>query len=247
MKTIEIRTTQNVAIEYDLATLRDRGLGVALDIAIVLVAYGIFCLFLSALSERIFDLLPGHVWLIIFPIGAFLIYSTAMEVMNFGQTVGKSVVGTKVVRLDGKDPEWSDVLLRAILQLVDGLFSLAAIGAMLIKTTAKSQRLGDMAANTGVIKIQSSRNIFRLADIQNIQTLESYTPVFPQVRGLAERDLLFIKNVLSRQQQFRNEAHEQVVEDLVSHLMPILGLAERPANRVEFLKTLLRDYIVLTR
>ncbi len=248
MKTIEINTTQNVTIEYDLATLRERGLGLALDLAIVLFGYGIFAMLLRAMTGgAIFDLLPAHVWFIIFPLGAFFLYSIVMEMVNFGQTVGKQVTGVKVVRLDGKDPEWSDVLLRAILHLADSVFSMAAIGSMLIKTTAKSQRLGDMAANTTVIKIHNTRNIFRLTDIQNIQTLENYKPVFPQVKQMSERDMLFVKNVLSRHQQYKNDAHEAVVEDLVTHLMPILGIGERPLNRVEFLKTLLRDYIVLTR
>ena len=38
-----------------------------------------------------------------------------------------------------------------------------------------------------------------------------------------------------------------MVEDLVTHLMPVLDIEKRPLNRIEFLKTLLRDYIVLTR
>ena len=41
-KTIEINTTQNVTIEYELAKLRERGLAWLLDIAIVLVGYFVF-------------------------------------------------------------------------------------------------------------------------------------------------------------------------------------------------------------
>jgi hypothetical protein len=59
--------------------------------------------------------------------------------------------------------------------------------------------------------------------------------------------MLFVKTVLSRYQHYPNHAHEVVVEDLVSHLLPLLNIEERPLNRVEFLKILLKDYIVLTR
>jgi len=138
-------------------------------------------------------------------------------------------------------------VLRALLQLVDCVFSSGVIGALLIKTTPKSQRLGDMAANTTVIKIGNTRFQFSLHDILSIASLDNYQPTFPQVRKLSEQDMIFIKNAISRYQQYPNNAHHNVVEDLVTHLLPILDIETRPLNRVEFLKTLLRDYIVLTR
>jgi len=86
-----------------------------------------------------------------------------------------------------------------------------------------------------------------MEDILNISSIERYQPVFPQVRKLHEHDMIFIKTVLTRWQRYPNRAHEEVVEDLVTHLMPLLEIEQRPNDRVEFLKTLLRDYIVLTR
>ncbi len=247
-KTIDIRTTQNVTIEYELAGLRDRALAFLLDGFLLLIAYlllfTIFSLIIANLG------MDSGMWmrlLMLMPFVIFFAYHILMEIMNGGQTVGKKAMGIKVVRLDGKDPEWSDVVLRVILQLVDSVFSLGVIGTLMIKTTPKSQRLGDMAANTTVIKIGSTRFQFSLQDILSISTLENYQPLFPQVRNLSERDMIFIKNTISRYQQYPNDAHHNVVEDLVSHLMPILDIDKRPPNRIEFLKTLLRDYIVLTR
>lgn len=247
-KTIEITTTQNVTIEYELAKLRDRIFAWLLDTLVLLFGYAIlfgvfFSVFASSgLEPRVISALSTVVVFL-----SFFLYHALFEIWNMGQSLGKIAMGIKVVRLDGKDPEWSDVVLRALLHLIDTIFSLSAIGVLLIKTTGKSQRLGDMAANTTVIKIQGSRFQFRLQDILNISSLENYQPTFPQVRNLNERDMIFIKNVLTRLQRYPNQAHEEVVEDLVTHLMPILGIQQRPLQRVEFLKTLLRDYIVLTR
>jgi hypothetical protein len=151
------------------------------------------------------------------------------------------------VRLDGKDPEWSDVTLRALLQLVDSIFCLGLVGGLLIKTSAKAQRLGDMAANTTTIKIQSSNYTFRLADILSISSLQNYQPLYPQVRNLSERDMIFVKNTLTRLSTYQNKAHEKLADDLVTRLMPLIGVEQRPLNKIEFLKTLLKDYIVLTR
>ena len=246
-KTIQIRTTQNVTIEYELAGLRERALACLLDSFLLVVVY--FVLF------TVLTTIFGGGWLddggwrvvIFLPFLLLFLYHALFEIMNGGQSLGKKAMAIKVVRLDGKDPEWGDVILRVLLQLVDSVFSSGVIGALLIKTTPKSQRLGDMAANTTVIKIGNARFQFTLADILSISSLDNYQPVFPQVRNLAERDMIFIKNTISRYQQYPNNAHYEVVEDLVTHLMPILDIEQRPLNRMEFLKTLLRDYIVLTR
>ncbi len=247
-KTIEIRTTQNVTIEYELAGLRERALAFMLDAFLLMAAYFVLFTILTIVFSTGWLEDGGWVRVFVFlPFLLFFLYNILFEITNGGQTIGKRAMGIKVVRLDGKDPEWGDVVLRALLQLVDSVFSSGVVGALLVKTTPKSQRLGDMAANTTVIKIGNTRFQFTLHDILSISSLDNYQPQFPQVRNLAERDMIFIKNTISRYQQYPNDAHHNVVEDLVTHLMPILDIDKRPLNRIEFLKTLLRDYIVLTR
>lgn len=244
-KTIEIRTTQNVTIEYELAGLRERALAWLLDTSIVVFGYYLVIILIMLVFGGV-----DNWWGVFFGMMLFLtyfLYHILFEIMRRGQSPGKMALGCKVVRLDGKDPEWSDVTLRALLQLVDSIFCLGIVGGLLIKTTAKAQRLGDMAANTTIIKLQNANYSFRLSDILSISSLQNYQPVFPQVRNLSERDMIFVKNALTRLSTYPNQAHEELIEDLVTHLMPLLGVEQRPFNRVEFLKTLLKDYIVLTR
>ena len=59
--------------------------------------------------------------------------------------------------------------------------------------------------------------------------------------------MIYVKNTLTRLSTYNNQAHEELMEDLVTRFMPLIGVEQRPLNRVEFLKTLLKDYIVLTR
>lgn len=248
MKSIEITTAQNVTIEYELASLRERILAYVLDMLAIVVGYYVLVLLMKAVFGN--SLLQGVstfiiVWLS--PVAGFFLYNILLEIWNGGQTLGKKAMNIKVVRLDGKDPEWGDVVLRAMLHLVDSLTSVGVIGLLLIKTTGKSQRLGDMAAHTTVIRLFGSHFMFQLENILNISSLETYTPVHPQVRMLSERDMIFIKNALARYHRYPNTAHYNAIEDLTTHLMPLLQIEQRPANRADFLKTLLRDYIVLTR
>jgi len=80
-----------------------------------------------------------------------LLYYILME-GYLGQTVGKMVVGIKVVREDnGEVPGVGGATIRTLLRIVDGLFSyLVAFIAVLI--SGKNQRLGDMAAHTLVVR-----------------------------------------------------------------------------------------------
>jgi hypothetical protein len=124
--------------------------------------------------------------------------------------------------------------------------TIGILGSILIASTTKKQRLGDMTANTTVIKLKPNLR-FGLEDILRINTLDNYEPQYPAVRQYSEQDMLFIKNVLSRFRKHPNAAHRQIINDLVTKIQQQLGLQELPADKLEFLKILIRDYIVLTR
>ena len=106
--------------------------------------------------------------------------------------------------------------------------------------------MGDLTANTTVIRVRNNIR-FRLSDILNINSLENYEPKYPQVQQLSEQDMLLIKSVINRYRTFRNDAHEKAMKKLVDRMQTILEIEEVPRDREEFLRTLIRDYIVLTR
>ena len=69
-----------------------------------------------------------------------------------GQTVGKMLLGIKVVReVTGEVPGLGGAAIRTILRLVDGFF-FYAVAFITVLISGKNQRLGDMAANTLVIR-----------------------------------------------------------------------------------------------
>ncbi|MFT5912746.1 MAG: putative RDD family membrane protein YckC [Paraglaciecola sp.] len=248
MQTIEIRTTQNVTIEYELATLRDRMIAYLIDFFIVSVVYFfLMVVLLSFFNHSMTESDGGLRFAFVFlPIGFFLFYQFFSEIFNNGQSWGKKSMGIRVVRVDGQEPGLGDYLLRAIFLIVDVMMSIGTIAIILINSSPKRQRLGDLTANTTVVR--SKKNMqFQLGDILKISSLEDYEPQFPQVKNLNESDMLLIKNAVFRYQKYRNPAHAEVIRDLVNHLKEVLDINEQPKNKVEFLKTLIRDYIVLTR
>lgn len=248
MKTIDITTTQNVTIEYELASLRDRFFGFFIDCMVVMVIYWLIA---TVFAVSLFDESAGsglsiNFMVFLLPVGTFILYQLLSEVVADGQSWGKKTMGIKVVRIDGKEPGFSDYLLRAIFHIIDTVFSLGVVASFLISSSNQNQRLGDMTANTAVIKIKFNLR-FRLEDILKINSLENYEPTYPEVKHLSEQDMLLIKTIISRYRIHRNESHRAIVNELVKKLRVQLDIAEQPHDKIDFLKTLIRDYIVLTR
>jgi uncharacterized RDD family membrane protein YckC len=79
-------------------------------------------------------------------------YFTLMEGYR-GQTVGKMLLGIKVIREDnGEVPGLKVAAIRTILRLIDMLPFAYLVGFIAVLISAKNQRLGDMAANTLVVR-----------------------------------------------------------------------------------------------
>lgn len=248
MKTIEIRTTHNVSIEYDPATLWERLVAVIIDIIIVSALYLLLVvLVISSTSGNTADADQGWMWFLgLLPISGFILYHFLSEVLANGQSWGKRAMNIKVMRLDGKQAGLSDSLLRAVFYLVDGIFTLGILGAILISSTPRHQRLGDIAANTTVIKLKPGL-YFDLDDILRINTLDNYEPMYPAVRQYSEQDMLLIKNVLYRYRRYPNDVHRQTLIELADRIRAQLGVEDDGRHPVDFLDVLIRDYIVLTR
>lgn len=81
----------------------------------------------------------------------FFGYYTYME-GRYGQTLGKMALGIRVVREDGLGaPGFGRAALRTVLRIVDGIAAYL-VGFIVVLVSDKNQRLGDMVANTLVVR-----------------------------------------------------------------------------------------------
>lgn len=81
-------------------------------------------------------------------------YYVVFEALR-GATVGKMVVGLRVLKDDGGSVSWSESAIRNVLRIVDGLF-FYLVAAILVWTSDKRKRLGDRAAGTVVVRTRGS-------------------------------------------------------------------------------------------
>ncbi len=229
-------------IEYDLASYGSRLVAFVIDFFLVHISFGI-------LKSIIDIIVPGSMFIrvvVFIEIAVLFFYHFMMEIFADGQSLGKMLLKIKVVKLNGAEPSISDHLLRMIFLLVDFLFTAGILGSVLIISSEKKQRLGDIAAGTTLIKKKPNAK-FSLKDILEIDDLEVYEPEFPGIKNMKERDMLLVKRVIQRYQKYGNKAHYEAVEQTVEKICSLLGLEEVPTKKIAFLKTVLKDYIVLTR
>jgi len=88
-------------------------------------------------------------------LGLTFLYFWGTEATS-GQTLGKRVLGLKVVSADGVPPSGRAILVRNIVRFVDALPLFYIAGAISVFATGeRRQRLGDLAAKTRVVAIDA--------------------------------------------------------------------------------------------
>lgn len=250
MKTTEIITAHNVVIQYEIAPLIHRIAAFLID-SVILFFYIIFAnLLLSAFTIGSINILDdstgiASLFYVLFLIPVFF-YSFIMETFFAGQTVGKMALGTRVINVSGASPSIGDLFLRWTFRMIEIIGSVGAIAILAILVNEKKQRLGGLVSNTLVIQLKSSKNY----SIRNILTLKNkgnHEVTYPNIIQFTDDDLLLIKNSLERQKKFKNKSNNAVLLELSRKSAEKLQLDEEPKNKIKFLKTLVQDYVVLTR
>jgi hypothetical protein len=129
---------------------------------------------------------------------------------------------------------------------VDIYFSLGGVASVLIASSSKAQRIGDIVANTAVVKLSPRMNLM-LKDVLTIHSQDSYKPEYPQAKQLKEEDVLLIKSALDRSRKYNNEAHDEALALLTARVAEIIEAEQRTPDNRKFLQTVMKDYVVLTR
>ncbi len=243
MRSIELQTTQNVLINYELASLRDRILAFVIDFVAVFTAVVAIILMTTYVFYSF-----NSVWYFVYLITSllFTFYTLLMEWFNRGQTLGKMALRIQVVRLDGNQMVFTDHLLRWVFRLIDIWFSFGAIAVVMISSSSQSQRLGNIVSKTVVVRTNPRLEV-SLKELLRINTSSDYEPVYPAVKQFRESDMLTIKQTLDRYGKYRNGAHRDAISEASLKASELLGLPEVPPDQELFLRTLVKDYIVLTR
>jgi len=243
MRSISILTPQNVMIELEGAGFLLRAVAFGIDIIVRIILVLFFVLALQFMNmgnsaEMVF------VYLIILP--TMIFYTFLFELFLNGQTPGKMMTGINVRLVNGSAAGPDACLTRWFMRVIAIYVTMGALAGMLINATEKEQRLGDLLAGTIVVKKRKSAGI-SIEALEELQRSDDYAPQYPQVVNLKEEDVLLIKNTVMRYETYKNKSHKVSIATLVKHLQDLLGIEEEPKDALKFLRTCIKDYIILTR
>ncbi len=229
MSDFDILTSQNVSLKYDTAGVGNRIAASAIDY----VFFIIWVLILTILFENGFT--PRNIFPFILFALPVVIYHPVMEIFFNGQSVGKMMMKIRVMKTDGSTPSVTSYLLRWIFRLVDITISGGSVAVTSVAFTNKSQRLGDLAAGTTVIRLKERT---KLQELVPVSGNENYAPVFSEVVALSDLDVQLVKKVLHK----RSSAWDpQLTANMTSHVKKVTGITTDMADLL-FLKTVLSDY-----
>ncbi len=244
MTQLSINTTQNVNINFTAASVGDRIFAQLLDI-LVMIAYAVVVGVLLDITGLSTTIEAMDTWSVM---GAYVIiyspimfYTIVQESLWEGQTIGKRIMKTKVIKLDGYQAGFGDYLIRWLFRLVEILIGYGIIALIAVIASKKSQRLGDMAAGTAVITLKNKVNINHTI-IQDINS--DYVPTYPLVIKLSDNDVRIIKETFETAITTRDFA---TIIKLREKVLSVTGIKNQSGNDQDFIRTLLKDYNYYTQ
>ena len=168
-------------------------------------------------------------------------YFPLFEGMWQGRTPGKRAQSLRVVRTDGQPVRFINVLVRNLLRVVDVLPGNYAVAVIAAAVTARSQRLGDLAAGTIVVRERSFAPPAPMQLAPAPSHVEGGRGM--DVAGLGEREYAVVRAFLQRRLQLAPEARATLAAQLASQLRDRVGVgAGQALDDESFLEALAVAY-----
>src|SRR5579863_692884 len=248
MLTVKLDTGFNIEIDFPISPFHRRMFAWCID-ALVLFLYGLLCSkFIELLPQK---KLTENQWLYILVGLPVLFYYPLMEILTNGQTIGKKILGIRVITLEGGQASISQYIIRWVFRLADfpvwicGAIAtgslpwycsvLAFSGIACVIISDKSQRIGDMVAGTIVIFTRSKTS---WQDTVFTELEADYKPRYPQVMQMSDKDINSLKMIIETIK--RNNNHDLAFR-IAERIKWKLNL-QADQDSKDFLETLLKDY-----
>lgn len=184
-----VKTPENVTLEFELAGIGSRGVAAIIDTLVqnvIIVLIMIIILLINRdgylnlwyARENTFYVVMALLLVFVVQFGYFLLF----EYFSKGSTLGKKIVGLKVIMANGEPISFTAALVRNLLRIGDMLPGIYGVGIFSVFLSRRYMRVGDMAANTIVIKIKNRKTDF--STIRNSNTEQPVIFLSPKEEAL---------------------------------------------------------------
>ena len=241
---LRIRTAEHVGISYDVAGIGNRVLAAFLDVLFILViVLGLSFIVIRAILPQLLlpqstDFTIAAVLIVVLYLLTPFAYWVVLETFWNGQTLGKRIVGIRVLRDDGSPVGFFAIAARALLRILDLVPILLPVDIVLMVGSRKGQRLGDFVAGTVVVKARVER------DFAKLRTRASAAPADLTVRGLSGEGQRLVREFALREQALQPPARAEVARAIARSVRPAIPESASHPDDVEFLRAVaaaLRD------
>ncbi len=148
--TLKIHTPEGIVFSLHLAGPVSRFLAWLTDLGCILVVSNTVSSLIGIFGIISPDLVSGLRILTYFAIS--IAYGILCEWYWSGQSVGKKLLRLRVIDVQGLHLKFNQIVIRNLLRFVDTLPMLYMVGGVTMLLSGKAQRIGDIAANTIVIR-----------------------------------------------------------------------------------------------
>jgi uncharacterized RDD family membrane protein YckC len=235
MNTITITTSQNIDLEYDLASIGERILAWLVDVAVFVAYFILIAITISAVSN-LGSFLDKNPWIGVFLSVPFIFYNLVCDIWLNGQTIGKRVMKIKVISLNGEQATIGQYMIRWLFRVVD-IYLFDALPAFIcVIVSEKKQRIGDIVAGTTVIKTVPRSSLQQTIYVPTPEI--NYTVSFPEVANLSDKDMQLVKEVIMSVNRTGNAVLAYQAAEKIKQTLHITTNLEP----LYFLQVLLADY-----
>ncbi|WP_020401640.1 RDD family protein [Gracilimonas tropica] len=240
---VGIETTQHVKISYEPAGVGERILAFFLDAFFMGVYYFVVIWiwgYATDLGNSSTQDMASSIWvLFVVLVLPLMLYHLVSEVVSNGYSLGKKIVGIRVVKIDGTRATLSGYLVRWLFRLVEITMTSGVLAFVAIIMNGKGQRIGDILGKTCVIK---ERKKVKLDNTLFAQVSDAYEPRFQQVAELTDKDIRIIKEVLDSRSHYEYDNWFLMLQRTRKKIEDRLGISDHGMKGEEFLETVIKDY-----
>ncbi|MBI2325736.1 MAG: RDD family protein [Chloroflexi bacterium] len=212
---LEIETPDHVVLRYDLAGGGNRGFAALIDFVVatflVIGMIALWAVLEAVLPRRLFLTTQGLFVLVTLVVAWS--YFIVLEWLWEGRTLGKRMFGLRVISADGSPASFTAVLIRNLLRIVDFLPAFYGLGLLAIVLSSRSQRLGDLAAGTFVVRAPRPR-----IDLLSLRTVASADGPSVEVRGLPGELQRLVREFVARERGLSDADRRRVAASIASAL-----------------------------
>jgi uncharacterized RDD family membrane protein YckC len=208
---LPVDTPDNILLDAEIAGFGTRCVAALIDYLILTVLLLVFTL-LAVRSIRGSSV--GVAFVVIFQFVLITFYHLIFEIVASGQTPGKRLIGIRVVQANGLPLTPVGAIIRNLVRLFDFLPVMYGVGLLVMFGTKHTQRLGDLAAGTVVIREHGRLTTQALkAELVVHYRYTSDDETIPpniQVDRLEPGDYQIIVNYLGRRSELQEPHRENV-------------------------------------